>query len=210
MSIIAEEGSTRGNIISLLKKNGGMSIEELSKVIDITPMGIRQHLLSLEKKGLVSYVVKKRGIGRPGFVYMLTDASNELFPKAYDSFALGLLRDIKKHEGQEKIDKIFGWRRERLLRHTKSILSSGGSIDARLQGLKGILEENGHLAEVTRNNGSYLLKQFHCPISRISAEFREACHQELELYRDLLGKNVTREQTIADGAPACIYKIPRS
>jgi predicted ArsR family transcriptional regulator len=210
MDIFIEENSTRKNIMLLLKKNGGMSIEDLSKVIDITPMGIRQHLLALEKKGIVSYVARRRGIGRPGFIYMLTDSANELFPESYDSLAVGLLRDIKKHEGSEKIDKIFSWRKDRLLRMNKEALSGKETLDDTLHAFKGILEANGHLVEISRNNGHYHLKQYHCPIHKISAEFKDACKYELQLYRDLIDKNITREQALSEGAPSCLYVIPRS
>jgi len=210
MDILIEENSTRKNIILLLKKNGGMSIEDLSKVIDITPMGIRQHLLALEKKGVVSYVARRRGIGRPGFIYMLTDSANDFFPEAYDSFAVGILRDIKKHEGSEKIDKIFSWRRERLFKMNKEALSGKENLEDTLQAFKKTLEANGHLVEISRNNGHYQLKQFHCPIHKISSEFNDACKHELQLYRDLINKQITREQTLSEGAQSCLYLIPKS
>lgn len=203
-----EENSTRKNIILLLKKNGGMSIEDLSKVIDITPMGIRQHLLALEKKGIVNYIARRRGIGRPGFIYMLTNSANGLFPESYDSFAIGLLRDIKKHEGGEKLEKIFNWRRERLLKMNKEALSTKENLDDTLHAFKNILEANGHMVEISRNNGHYHLNQYHCPIHKISSEFKEACKHELQMYRDLISKNITREQTLSEGAQSCLYVIP--
>lgn len=209
MDIFIEENSTRKNIILLLKKNSGMSIEDLSKVIDITPMGIRQHLLALEKKGIVSYVTRRKGIGRPGFIYMLTEAANVMFPDAYDSFAVGLLRDIKKYEGSEKIDKIFSWRRDRLFKMNKEALSGKENLEDTLHVFKNILEANGHLIEISRNNGNYHLKQFHCPIQKISSEFKDACKYELQLYRDLINKNITREQALSEGAQSCLYLIPR-
>lgn len=209
MNIFVDENSTRKNIILLLKKNGGMSIDDLSKVIDITPMGIRQHLLALEKKSVVTYTARRRGIGRPGFIYMLTDTANDLFPKLYDNFAVGLLRDIKKHEGNEKIDKIFSWRRERLFKMKKEALSGKEGIDDVLHAFKDILQADGHLVELSKNSNHYYLKQYHCPINKVSSEFKEACKHELLLYRDLIGKNVTREQTMSEGAPACLYVIPK-
>jgi predicted ArsR family transcriptional regulator len=208
MDIFIEENSTRKNIILLLKKNGGMSIEDLSKVIDITPMGIRQHLLALEKKGIVTYVARRRGIGRPGFIYMLTDAANDLFPKSYDKFAVDLLRDIKKHEGNEKIDKIFSWRRERLFKMNREALSGKENLDDTLHTFKNILEANGHFVDISRNNGHYYLKQYHCPINKVASEFKDACKHELQLYRDLIDKNITREQSVSEGAPSCLYLIP--
>ncbi len=208
MHILVDDNSTRKNIILLLKKNGGMSIEDLSNVIDITPMGIRQHLLALEKKGIVHYIARKRGIGRPGFIYMLTEAADDLFPKAYDKFSVGLLRDIRTHEGDGKIDMIFNWRRERLFRTKKELLAGRGNIEDVLNALKQILEEEGHYVEVSRNNGHYQLKQYHCPIHRIAVEFQEACKHELMLYRDLIGKDVVREHSVSDGASSCLYLIP--
>lgn len=210
MELFSDENSTRSNIIQLLKKNSGMSIEDLSEKIKITPMGVRQHLLALEKKGIVSYVSRRHGIGRPGFIYMLTEAANDYFPNAYDNFALGLLRDIKKHEGTEKIDQIFSWRKERMLKMNRAALAGREGIDDMLTGLKQFLEDNGHLVELSRNNGHYHLKQFHCPISKIAADFREACRHELDMYKELLGKKVTREHTMSEGAPVCLYIIPGS
>lgn len=208
MNIFVDENSTRNNIILLLKRNGGMSIDELSKRIDITPMGIRQHLLALEKKDLVTYTVRKRGIGRPGFIYMLTETANELFPKTYDEFALGILRDINRHEGREKIDQIFAWRRSRMLELKKEALDGRKDIEDTLNRFTQLLEADGHLVDLSRNNGHYHLKQYHCPIRRVAQEFGDVCKHELRLYRELFGDNVVREQSVAEGAVACLYVIP--
>jgi predicted ArsR family transcriptional regulator len=208
MNILVEDNSTRKNIILQLKKNGGMSIEDLSKVIDITPMGIRQHLLALEKRGIVHYIARKRGIGRPGFVYMLTEAADELFPKAYDRFSLGLLRDIRTQEGDEKITRIFGWRRDRLYKAKKEYLAGKEALEDVLAALKQALEDEGHFVDVARNNGHYQLKQYHCPIHKIAVEFPEACAHELMLYRELINQNVVRERSVSEGSTSCLYLIP--
>lgn len=210
MDFMIDENSTRKTIIQRLKKSGGMSIDELSREINITPMGVRQHLLSLEKKGIVSYIARRQGIGRPGFIYMLTDSANDFFPSAYDNFALGALRDLKKHDGPEKVEKIFSWRKDRLLKTYREALAGREGIDDTVSGLKQFLEQNGHYVELTRNNGNYHLSQYHCPISKIATEFGEACKHELQLYKELLGKNITREHTVAEGATACLYIIPRT
>ncbi len=203
-----DENSTRNSIIHLLKKSGGLTIEELSKSINITPMGIRQHLLSLEKKNIVTYIAKKHGIGRPGFVYMLTDSADALFPKAYDKFAIEILKDIKAHDGPEKLDSIFRRRKDKQLDIIKDALAGLETLDSTVNGLKNLLESEGHFVELTRSNGHYYLKQFNCPVNKIAAEFKDICRYELQLYRELLGEQVTREQNITEGSPACSYKIP--
>ena len=208
MNMIFDDNSTRKSIIQLLKKSNGLSIEELSKIINITPMGIRQHLLSLEKKGVVTYVSKKHGIGRPGFVYMLTKSADALFPKSYDKFAIEILGHIKKHEGPEKLDTFFRTNKDKQFNTLKEALAGMETFHDTLTGLKNMLEAEGHIVELTRSNGDYHLKQYNCPINKIAAEFKEICKYELQLYRELLGEQVTREQNIAEGSHTCFYKIP--
>jgi predicted ArsR family transcriptional regulator len=208
MNMWNDDNSTRNSIVNLLKKSSGLSIEELSRSIRITPMGIRQHLLSLEKKGLVTYTSKKHGIGRPGFVYMLTEPADALFPKSYDKFAIELLNDIKKHDGVEKLDMVFKRRKDKQLSTMKEALTGCETLEKTLSGLKNILESEGLLVELTRSNGNYHLQQYNCPIKKIAEHFKDLCTYELQLYRELLGKKVTREQNIAEGSPACFYKIP--
>ena len=208
MNILLDENSKRKSIIQLLKKSSGLSIEELSKSINITPMGVRQHLLSLEKKGIVTYISKKHGIGRPGFIYMLTESADALFPKSYDKFAIEILNDINKHEGPEKLDTLFRLRKDKKLSTLKNALADIETFDETVNKLKDILEAEGHIVELTRNNGHYHLKQHNCPLSKLAAEFKGLCRYELQMYQELLGKQVTREQNIADGSPACFYKIP--
>lgn len=203
-----DENQTRQSIITLLKKSGGMSIEELSKKIGITPMGIRQHLLSLEKKGLVSYVPRKHGIGRPGFIYRLTEAADELFPKSYDRLALDVLRDVKKYEGTEKVHKIFSWRKDRMFKQKKDALAGLTGVEETLQGLKSLLESEGHLVDLDREDDTFRLKTYNCPISRVANEFNEVCMQELQMYRELLNRNVTMEQCMGQGSQSCIFSIP--
>ena len=208
MNMHLDDNSTRNSIIQLLKKSGGLSIEELSKSILITPMGIRQHLLSLEKKGVVTYISKKHGIGRPGFVYMLTDLADTLFPKSYDTFAIEILNDINNYEGSEKLHTIFRRRKDKQLHTLKDALAGFETFDDTVNGLKNVLESKGLIVELTRSNGNYHLKQYNCPIRKVAAHFKELCTYELQLYQELLGKQVTREQNMAEGSPACFYKIP--
>jgi predicted ArsR family transcriptional regulator len=159
-------------------------------------------------ENIVTYVTKRRGIGRPGFVYMLTDKANELFPTSYADLAIGVLRDIRKHDGIGKIDQIFKWRKDRVLKLRKQALAENQSVDESVRELSRLLQSEGYFVEVSRSNGHYRLKQYHCPIEAVAREFSAACAHELLLYKELLGKNVFREQTITEGSPHCLYIIP--
>ena len=203
------ENPTREKILMLLKKQGPMPIEAISNELKITSMGIRQHLLSLERRGLIDYVTKKQGIGRPAFLYKLTDKADNLFPKAYHIFIIDTLKDIEKNEGRDKIDEIFRWRKIRLIKDTKDALSDTKEFDEKVYGLRDILESKGYLVELDEGDNDYTLKEYNCPIFQVASEFKEACKHELQFYKDVLGREVKRNECMTEGDPSCTYNIPK-
>lgn len=204
------ENPTREKILLLLKKDGPQSIDNLSKELNITSMGIRQHLLSLERKGLIEYITKRQGIGRPAFLYKLTEKADDLFPKTYDSFILNVLKNVEKHDGRDKVAEIFKWYKTKLLKDAKEALSGKKTVADKVAGFKEFLEAGGYIAELNSSNNHYTLRIFNCPIYRIAADYKEVCQFDLLLFRELFGKDVTREECIADGNTACTYTIPKN
>jgi len=204
-----DENPTRAKIIMLLKKTGNMPIDDLSKELNITPMGIRQHILYLQRRGIIDYITRRQGIGRPAFLYQLTEKADDLFPKAYHKFILNIFKYLEKNYGRDKIDDIFKWRKNRLLKDTREIMSDKKSLQDRIYRFKDFLESEGYLVDLDETNNHYSLKQFNCPIYKVASEFNEACKYELQMYKDLLGKEVTRQQCMSDGNPSCTYIIPK-
>lgn len=204
------ENPSREKILLLLKRKGTLSIEELSRELNITSMGIRQHLLSLERKGLIEYIIKRQGIGRPAFLYKLTERADDLFPKAYDEFIVNLLKDIEKHDGRDKIEEIFRWRKARFLKDARESLAGKKTIHDKVYGLRDLLESEGYFAGLSDSDSHYNLSLFNCPIPKVAAGFDEACRYDLQMFRDLLGKDVSRTECMANGNPSCSYVIPKA
>ncbi|MDI6890183.1 MAG: transcriptional regulator [Thermodesulfovibrionales bacterium] len=210
MAMFINGNPTRERILLLLKKSGSLSIDDLSIQLGITPMGIRQHLLSLERKGVVDYFAKRHGVGRPAFLYRLTDKADDLFPKAYHEFIVNALKDLEENEGRDKIDDIFRWRKERILREKREVFSDKKDLHDKVHALKDILGSDGYLVDLGEDESNYILRQFNCPILKVASQFREACRYELQIYRDLLRKDVMRQQCISEGSPSCTYVIPKT
>jgi predicted ArsR family transcriptional regulator len=204
------ENPTRERILFLLKKKGPLSIDDLSRQMGITPMGIRQHLISLERKGFVDYVARRYGVGRPAFLYKLTEKADDLFPKAYYKFMLTTLKELEKNEGRDKVDEIFRWHKEKILKERKDSLSDKKSLQDRVYALKDLLESDGYLVDLDMDDNNFILKEFNCPIAKVATEFREACKYELQIYRELLRKDITRQECIGEGSPSCTYVIPKT
>jgi len=77
-----------------------------------------------------------------------------------------------------------------------------------MQGLKNLLVSEGFLADLEKDGDGYILKTFNCPIRKVAAEFNEVCLEELQLFRELLHRNVSMEQCMGQGSPYCAFSIP--
>ena len=134
----------------------------------------------------------------------------KLFPKEYDKFILNLFRDIEKHDGRDKIDEIFKWRKNRIIKDVRETLSNKKTLQDRMFGLKDILEAEGYFAELTDMNNHFTLKLYNCPIFKLASEFKEVCLHDLQMFREIIGKELSREECIVDGNNSCTYTITKT
>lgn len=200
---------TRENILILIKKHGGLSVEELSRHVGITPMGVRQHLMTLEKSGMITYDINKHGIGRPVFIYRLTDRADNLFPKAYSKFLVHMLERLEETDGRDKVRDIFKATMDKMYAGFGDVVAAKSSAEDRLLALAGLLEEEGRMVDLEKGNGHLMLKQYNCPISKVSEIYRDACKYDLDLFRKLIGRSdIERTACIADGDTSCTFMVP--
>jgi predicted ArsR family transcriptional regulator len=202
------EKPSRQRIIHHLKKNDWVSVADLSKKVGITPMAVRQHLIALERQGMIHNVVKKTGIGRPVYLYGLTDRAESIFPKAYGRFINEVFQTIEDSEGRNKIDSIFKARKDKILSEREGVLSELPGQGDKVRTMAEMLNQNGYMVELEEIESGYNLKQFNCPINEVAQKYNEACKYELELYRDLFGGGVQRSSCLSNGDTSCSYFIP--
>jgi predicted ArsR family transcriptional regulator len=210
MQSIFNENPTREKILFLIKKNGPMSIDDLSGELHITSMGIRQHLLSLERRGLIDYMARRQGIGRPAFLYKLTEKADSLFPKSYDSFIINTFQYIEKNDGHDKIEEILKWHKSKHLKTAREAVDGMATFRDKVYGIRDFLDSEGYFADISDTNNHFLLKLFNCPIYKLASGFRVVCGYDLQLLRDIFGKDVNRESCIVEGDTSCTYNIPKS
>lgn len=186
-----------------------MTVNELCRELEITPMAVRQHLLSLERKGIIIYETKKYGIGRPVFVYKLTEKAKSFFPKIYERFTLEVLGIIEETEGRDRLEKIFKVRKKNMLAKLEHAFSDVDSLPEKIHRLARVLDSDGCMTEVKEFPDEFQLMKFNCVLSGVTSKYPELCKHELDLYRSIFGKGVMRGQCQRGGASCCIYKIPK-
>jgi iron-sulfur cluster biosynthesis transcriptional regulator SufR len=199
--------TTRRRILIALKERGGMTADELADRLGISPVAVRRHLTNLERDRLVDHEEEQRGIGRPSYVYRLTEAANRIFPNNYDQLASHVLETIQELYGPEAVSRIFEHRAQELARSYRPLIT-GGSLPDRLEQLIELREADGYMPALEQQeDGTYVLRQYHCPIIRVAEGCIEACSQELSLFVDLLDAEVIRQNHQVAGDKQCSYRI---
>ncbi len=73
--------NTRDTILHKLKISPQTKIEDLAEAANISPVTVRHHMNSLQADGLVELESVRRKVGRPYYVYSLSEQGHELFPQ---------------------------------------------------------------------------------------------------------------------------------
>ena len=191
----------RPRTLDLLKIRGPANIPGLAKLLGVNPNAVRQQLEALHREGLVDVKTARRGVGRPTQMWSLTPKAEALFPQAYGTMAVDLLRRLREIDGEGKIAKLFERRTKELLKAYRKRMAGKSAAD-RLKELARIRDREGYMARTSPGG----LTEHHCPIAAIAREFPLVCRYEQLLFEAALGLKVDRTRHIASGDSACVYK----
>ena len=203
-------GDVRAQVMQLLRGTP-RTVAELADDMDLSEGAVRRHLQALERDDLITaQTVRREGPGRPSSAYVLTSRGQRLFGDRSGDLANELLSYLSDEYGAEAMRGFMRWRQARQAERYRSIMDADASTVERADQLADALSMDGFPSRVvdTPEDATTLeLHQEHCAIAEVAAEHPELCAYEAAMFRDLLGARVSRRQTIAGGAPACICKI---
>lgn len=201
-----ESLSTRQQLVKLLRTRGGMTANVLGKELGITSMGVRRHLAALERDELVRVNMQRQKMGRPTFVYTLTDQAQDLFPKNYHTLANQFLDAMHETNGAQGVATLFSARMNHLLNQYRPRMT-GKNLSERVAELAKIQDEAGYMAVWERTNDGFILKEQNCAIYRVACRHQQACQFEIELFRRLLDADITRIEHQIAGQRNCTYLV---
>lgn len=195
-------------ILFLLKSHGPQSAAELGEQLQMTSMGARQHLMTLEADGWVSFNDEARGRGRPVRLWHLTEQAWQRFPDSHSELTLQLIDNIQQLFGEVGMERLIAQREQQQLARYQAELTQPALAD-RLAALTAQRTREGYMADFRQEeDGSWLLWDSHCPICAAARACRGFCRSELEMFRRLLAPaGVEREQYLLEGDHRCLYRI---
>jgi predicted ArsR family transcriptional regulator len=196
-------------ILFLLKTRGPLTAAALAKSLRITPMGVRQHLVSLTAEGLVTHADERLGVGRPKRHWRLTPKAQARFPDSHAQMTVELLAAVRSVFGAGGLDRLIAERERETLARYKQAMRGARTLADRATKLADLRSGEGYMAECTAApDGGFLLVENHCPVCAAAQACQGLCRSELEIFRALLpGASVERVDHVLAGARRCAYRI---
>ncbi|MGG6293452.1 iron-sulfur cluster biosynthesis transcriptional regulator SufR [Leptolyngbya sp. AN02str] len=207
--------STKQDILDYLLKQGHANAHDLAEHFGISPQAVRRHLKDLEEEGLIEHQALQEGMGRPNYLYQLTQKGRDRLPAQYDNFALSLLDTLAETVGKDKVRDILRvqWQRK-ALEYCQQVGS--GSLQERVARLVELRQQEGYMAEwypvepngVNADASGFVITEYNCAISQIAESFPSVCGNELEMFQMALQDcKVERTHWLVNGEHRCGYLI---
>lgn len=200
------KGSARTSVLQLLKRNGFVTAQDVAVHLGVSAVAARKHLSALAEEGLVEQRCRSGGRGRPAVEYRLSEAGDDLFPRGYSHLLVDLLQDLTDLEGEQKLERLFRQRNDRLA-HAYRLRLLGKPLRDAVHELARVREDEGYMASVEEHDEGFVLTEHNCPIIEVAQRFPHACRCEQQLFEQILDAEVRRESTLTTGGTACRYRI---
>jgi DeoR family transcriptional regulator, suf operon transcriptional repressor len=199
-------GSPAGQVLSILQRQGSVTIKELEVSLGVTATAVRQQIASLFADGYIQQEVERAGRGRPRHVYSLTPKGRSLFPHHYDEFTNSLLREILISEGPGKVQELLGRMGQRMAAQYEGQLA-GLSSPERATKLTELLNAKGIMAELTFEPDGIVFHEYTCPYYELARENRAICDMEEDMIAYAIRQPVELVSCTLDGHHGCQFKI---
>jgi predicted ArsR family transcriptional regulator len=199
--------STRDIILEEIKRTNGATVDELAQTAEISPVTVRHHLNSLQAEGLLETASVRRKVGRPYYVYSLSNKGQELFPKRYVRLSSRLLDELKDRYPDGTISELFNNVVERIADDHRNDFENK-SVEKRLDYLVDLLAEEGFLASWELTDNGYKLIEYSCPYISIGQKHHEVCVFDKQLIQIVMDTEIDQHSCMIDGDSCCEFTFP--
>ncbi len=198
--------STRDVILHTLKSSNQLKVEDLAKAADVSPVTVRHHLNSLQADGLIEVSSVRRKVGRPFYVYSLSETGHELFPKKYVYLTNMLLDELKNHMPEEQVNQLFGKAVQRIVDEHRDQFEKL-TFEARLTYLMDMLAAEGFLAKWEKIGKEYRITEYSCPYLSVGTKHDEVCMLDKELIISVMETPISQNSCMLEGDECCQFTI---
>ncbi len=199
--------SSDSQLLSLLRRNGAMSVGDVSQETEVTATAVRQRLTRLIAQGLVERKLVDRGgsRGRPGHRYSLTEKARRQVGTNYGDLALMLWDEVRAVKDPQVRRGLFQ-RIAGAMARLYADRMTGTTTPERMESLRSLFAERRVPLEVSEVDGLPMLTVLDCPYPELAERDRGICAMEKMLFAELLAAPVRLTQCRLEGHTCCQFE----
>lgn len=198
--------TTRGKIVSELRRRGPASASDLARSFGLSPNAVRQQLMVLERDGLVAETPVRRGPTKPTYEFSLTADADKLFPQAYDKMLTAVLHELRSQFGAAGVAQVFDGLSRRAIERARLSVNSNDP-EQRVAQLTEMLRKSGVVAEYSLIEGGFALHEHNCPYSSAAKEHPEVCQVIHHVIDETIGGEHAQTESLAHGGRECRFEL---
>jgi predicted ArsR family transcriptional regulator len=198
--------TTRGKIVSELRRHGSASAADLARAFGLSPNAVRQQLMVLERDGLVAERSVRRGPTKPTYEFSLTPEADKLFPQGYDKMLTAVLRELRDQFGEAAVGRIFDGLSRRAVERARLEVTADDP-EQRVAQLTEMLRKTGVVAEYSLIDGGFVLHEHSCPYSSAAKENPEVCQVIHHVIDETIGGEHAQTESLAHGGKECRFEM---
>ncbi len=198
--------TTRGKIVSELRRLGSASAADLARSFGLSPNAVRQQLMVLERDSLVVETPVRRGPTKPTYEFSLTPDADRLFPQAYDKMLTAVLHEVRDQFGTPAVERIFEGLSKRAIERARTRITAQNP-EERVAQLTEMLRDSGVIADYSTMEDGFVLHEHSCPYSNAAKEHPEMCQVIHQVIAETIGGAHAQLESLAHGGKECRFEM---
>ncbi|HEX6971575.1 MAG TPA: helix-turn-helix domain-containing protein [Limnochordia bacterium] len=190
----------------LLHHKAGLTIDALAERLGISRNAVQQHIVALQRDGLIEEAGTQESGGRPSRLYTLSEAGYETFPRHYDTLSGQTLLALKEIAGSAALIEALERVADQIAAQAEPRLERLEGSE-RLAAVVEIMNEIGYEASAAADGEA--ISALNCVYHRLARDLPEVCLFDVALLSRLVGRPIEHVQCMAKGEHACVFKARR-
>ncbi len=187
----------------LLRTEEPQSVQALSVALRISRNAAHQHVMAMERGGLVERASASRTKGRPSQTYRLSAAGKATFPRQYALLARQLLGELSRHLGPEELRRTMQRIGVSLADSLRNEL--GTDADRSIPLIASLMRDLGYESRALVSEGDLEIEAHNCVFHDLAMADPAICEVDLALLRSLSGQAVDHRRCMARGERSCRF-----
>jgi predicted ArsR family transcriptional regulator len=183
-----------------------LSVPALAAQLGISRNAAHQHVVALERDGLVERAAQICTRGRPSQGFRLSPSGEDLFPRQYSLLARKLIEELTRHLGPDALPAALARIGHEVAVDLAPRIAAG---DAAIPSIAELMRDLGYEAHLAGDSAESEIEAHNCVFHDLAMRDPVVCAVDLALLRALSGRAVEHRTCMARGGRSCRFVFGR-